>query len=122
MGSKYGQGLNFTNDKYLIGKQSFAIHLNGVSGGAGQREYPDYFIAFLNNKLFLVYEGVGSGMSLETTWSSEYSFVPSNNDIFNMKISYEEYKTINGKPNKKSTKNTIYSFSHQEKKYIEIVK
>ena len=123
-GSRYGQGLYFTNDKYLIGKQSFALHLTGGQGGAGVWVGIDYFVAFLNNKLFLVYneEGSGSYHMEGINFTSEYSFIPSNNDIYNMKITYEESRTIKGKPNKKSIKNTIYSFSQQEKKYIAIGK
>lgn len=122
-GSRYGQGLSFTNDKYLIGKQSFAFHLIGGQGGAGGSIGIDYFIAFLNNKLFEVYNGEGSGdyFAEGTSWDSQYSFTPSNNDMYNMVITVEQYKSIKGK-NKKSIKNTVYHFSNQEKKYIETVK
>ncbi len=122
-GGRYGQGLYYSNDKYLLGKQSFALHLVGGSGGAGVMVGIDYFIAFLNNKLFLVHNEIGSGIySMEgIEFESEYSFIPSNKDIFDMKISYKENKTIKGKI-KKTIKNTIYTFSQQENKYIEMEK
>jgi hypothetical protein len=120
--NSYGQGLFYKKDKYLIGEKSIALHLIGGTGGPGLRLDFDYFIAFLNNKLYLVYNDAGWGAIDGKEWSSEYSFIPSSNEIFNMKISYEENKTIKGKPDKKSVKNIIYSFSHQEKKYKKIVK
>jgi hypothetical protein len=109
----FGQGLQFLNNKFIMGKQSIALHLVGGSGGAGVSVGIDYLISFFNNKLYLVYQGMGDGINSndQTSWSIKYSFIPSNNEIFDMNIS----KIILGNPHKKRIENTIYKLNQNMK-------
>ncbi len=120
----WGKGLGYGNEIHKIGKQSFAFEFYGGMGGAGMSTSIDYLIAFVNSKLYLVYAGIGTGIDSNSgkNWGTQFSFTPSENEIYNMNHSYHENQEIIGKPTIINRTNSVFKFSMKEKKYLKIDK
>lgn len=120
----HGLGLQFADYKVVIGKKFAALFLYGETGGAGANAQMDYLVTFLNDKICLVYKELGDGYNVNDgiVWKNTYSFIPSNSDIYEMKIKTEYIKERIGKPDSKSIINKTYRFSFAESRFIEIIR